>query len=564
MLYREKTIAALFLFFLAYMTPIVDSGVVCAEVGAPQGIVIVSEKDAGKMAVYMLSLIREREKNGFDVSEAKKLDKLSQEAAAGGDYEMSLQLINQAIALLEGMKTVVDRPPSEKLSDASATISVTLPVGVNELFQTKGVPEYTSGKDIVGEPLWNTTKLQSNNGKITIELDSMPVFLEETHEVQTISDYEKSPFGIQDLSSYDSRLADMGIHWVRLSGAGGPVWDAEEPQKGVFSWHRLDSIINSFSGHNMHILGTILCASRWDRGEDLWATKKGGPLDGVRIATKKLPKNLDAYKNYLKTVVKRYPQIKYWQIENEPDGPGWTDTPQNFAKLLKESFLSVKEANPKAKIVLAGVAMPKGFNSFYIPMLQALNAIKDAHTARYFDIFDLHWSAQFGGNYREHTPNGRILDAYVNEIRLNLAKFGYDDTPIWITEMSNYDGKPLPLEYTYSYHSEMQQAKELIKTIVYSLGHGIKKVFWVRIVEWHNFGGVGINNYFDTTGLVNNPKTDGKSYNKLSYYAYKLLVKKLTGCNLDNIESLDLGTGVYAYRFLRGGKGVYVLWYDPS
>ena len=40
------------------------------------------------------------------------------------------------------------------------------------------------------------------------------------------------------------------------------------------------------------------------------------------------------------------------------------------------------------------------------------------------------------------------------------------------------------------------------------------------------------------------------------------MVDKLTGSS--NIIPLNLGEGIYAYKFLKDGKSVYVLWYERN
>jgi hypothetical protein len=111
--------------------------------------------------------------------------------------------------------------------------------------------------------------------------------------------------------------------------------------------------------------------------------------------------------------------------------------------------------------------------------------------------------------------------------------------------------------------SEVDHAAELVKSYVYPLSLGVKKIFWTYgLIDRHNLGGQGVNNYFDTVGLIHNPLNEGKSHKKLAYYSYKLMVDKLTGSS--NIIPLNLGEGIHAYKYLRDGKSVCVLWYERN
>ncbi len=353
---------------------------------------------------------------------------------------------------------------------------------------------------------------------------------------------------------------------MRLSGPSGVVWDADEPEKGRYNWLRIDKSISLFYKHNINMVVTILCFNKWDQG-----TKT---LKDPGIPVTKLPKHLKEYQSFLSRVIERYdgdgiddapgsPVVHYWQIENEPDGIGWKDTSKNFAKLVKISSKTIKEANPNAKVVLAGIATPDGFYRFYVPMLEELAKMKENPNERNFDVVDIHWSLETGGDYR--AVKGHAMKTLVSDIRSKLDSIGYKDVPIWITEMSTYCGKPRGLNPNSFLieKSEADHASELLKSYVYPMGLGIKKILWTfGLVDRHNFGGQGVNNYFDTVSLIHNPRNSGKSHKKLAYYTYKLMVDKLKGSS--NIITLNLGEGVYAYKFLKDGRSVYVLWYERS
>ena len=372
----------------------------------------------------------------------------------------------------------------------------------------------------------------------------------------------QAPFAIQDVPpDYDPHFNGLGVRWVRLSGAAGAVWDADEPTPGTFEWQRLDSIIGGYSRRGMNMLVTVLSFNRWDRGLPPGANAAVPlPVD--------LPHNMDAYKSYLRALVLRYPAVRYWQIENEPDGNGWKDTPERFAILVKESYLTIKQANPEARVVLAGAALPEGFYRFYLPMLAALSGMKDAPDSRYFDVADIHWSGQFGGNYRMHTPTAGRLAEFLPDLAVKLSASGYDNMPVWITEMSNYDGLPAPEPlgngdtYVFLRHSELKHAAEVIKSNIFPPAHGVSKVFWVRLDEWPNYCGPGGNCYWDNTGLINNPQNDGQRHKKLAYYAYKLMVEKLAEADWRSIETVWESDDCFVYKLNRNNGPVWAAWND--
>lgn len=521
-----------------------------------------------KEAQEMQRLLQQKKIEGYNVVEAEKLDRMSKEAAYGGDYKTCLQLIRNAAALL------IQMGPRET---AKSHLWVELPVISKTVIVTKAVPNSVSmrsAKNYAAPFKPVTHRVDSINGKVGIKVDEFPVFIEEKSErpsgLNTPS--ETLPFGIHDLQRYDSHLKDLNAKWVRLSGAAGIVWDADEPEKGRFDWTRTDRIISEFYHHNIHMVVTVLCLNRWDQKRDFWKTVKDGPFKGARVAVAQPPKDMNAFCRFLSAAVERYdgdgvddapgsPIVNHWQIENEPDGAGWGGTPEEFAQLVKASSPVIRKSNPNAEIVLAGIATYQGFRHFYMPMFDALKDITGHEKDKLFDIVDFHWSVESGGNYRFAKNSG--MKQMVDALKKKLSSTGYGDTRVWITEMSSYSGMPVHQGVAMKPVTEAQHAAALLKSYIHCLSLGIKKVFWVSIQEHHNCGNLQANNYWDKTGLIHNPANQGKSHKKLAYYSYKLMVEKLEGSDWNRVETLDLGRRVHAYKFpKKGNRPVYVLWCD--
>lgn len=383
-----------------------------------------------------------------------------------------------------------------------------------------------------------------------------------------------SPFGIHDpgFPTAENDITAIGAKWVRYAGRDGIVWDAVERQEGRLDWRHNDHLYLKTRRMGVRMLVSTISASRAHRA------RHG-----------RTPPNMKAYLDFLRKAVERYdgdgvddapgsPVVEIWQIENEPD-IFWKDSPQDYARLLMGSYKAVKDANPAAKVAIGGVGTPDGFDGrkeFYIRTLEALDAARAAPGDRYFDVFDLHWYP-FAYDYDhmieppEPLPEGRLfrLAGYVDDIRQTLARFGYPDTPIFMTETAQYSGTPsrtrmLPPEAadtSSAYHSESRQAVFLVKLYLYAIAHGIQKVFWVTLTEWHAFGG-DLNGVFDNVGLINNPLNDGQRHRKLSYYAYKKLAATLEGSDWSTVQTVLDKDGTHVYKLMRNGKPVWVCWND--
>lgn len=514
-------------------------------------------------AQQMQLLLQQKKAEGFNVSEAEELDSLSRKAAERGDFKESLRLINEAKFLLEKMEK---KPMKQTM--------VELHVNSSKVLVTNAVPSIASGKDIKDfRSAFISKTIDVKDGKISLELSDIPIFIEEVSEIEQSITYndETSAFGIHEppFRNYDFRLDDLGIRWVRLSGPSGVVWDADEPEKGKYDWSRITDIISLFNKHKINMVVTVLCFNKWDQGGI--EKVKEGPLKDFNVVIKKLPKDIEKYQSFLKKVVEKFdgdgiddapgsPIVKYWQIENELDG-FWRDTPRNYAFLVKTSYRAIKESDPSAKIVLGGIATPEGYNKFYVPMLDELDKMKKSNDERFFDVVDFHWSIETGGNYK--ATKGHTMKKFITNLRNKFDSLGYNDVSIWITEMSSYSGKPSAFPYKpdgfLRKRTETEHAADLIKSYVYPLGLGINKIFWLYgLSTLRNWGGLGINNYTDNVTLSHYSSNQDKLYEKLAYYSLKLIVDKLDG--FSDITNLNIGENIYAYKFSRGKKFVYVLW----
>jgi len=283
---------------------------------------------------------------------------------------------------------------------------------------------------------------------------------------------------------------------------------------------------------------------------------------------------MNAYKSFLNAFVERYdgdgiadapgsPVVRHWQIANEPDyinpygeKSEWNDTPQNYAYFLKESALSIRSADPSAKVMPGGLARGRtGLRQFFEPVFDTLDSYGGGP---YFDVFDIHW---FG-----LSSNNRYFDigVVVDDLKSRLSAHGYGDLPIWVTETATYAGKPegWPLQ------TGVDQARDLAKRLIHFRRLGVEKIFWATLTEFHHFNEI-VNGYFDHTGLINNPRNeDGKSGKKKGYFTYQLLVDKLDGAvvvpDSPFMQMLDSSAFLKGCEFVNFDRNYYALWIDDA
>lgn len=379
-----------------------------------------------------------------------------------------------------------------------------------------------------------------------------------------ILELKNSPFGIHDptvpkrpvppdakLPPGVDRIEDVreaGATWVRYAGASGLVWDLIETGKGVYDWSKTDQLYGESHRNGLHVLSSVFPYNRQD-GKKFY-----------------VPHDMNWYAEFLAKAARRYSGVvDVWQIGNELDTPVfWKDELKNYITLLKVSSKAIRRADPKAKVAIAGVAGPQGF-PLYAELLDMLKE-DGLKGKRYFDIFDLHWATLFGGNYKAQS-DGKRLEDFIRKARAKLNEIGYTDVPIWITEISDYSGSPWSARGSLPQKSETDQAASLLKMNVYALAHGVQKIFWVTLSEWHGSGWSGEakpGGYFDTVGLIKNAKAGGQSYKKLAYYTYKSMTDILGEADPNSVTTLQEGDRFNVFRFTRSGRFIWVIWSDSS
>jgi hypothetical protein len=370
--------------------------------------------------------------------------------------------------------------------------------------------------------------------------------------------FGRLPAGFDDLET----IKGTGVKWLRYAGGEGLVWDSIEKEKGEYDWSRTDYLFSDAYKNGINLVVVITSFNEIDQSDV--------PMHSISIGVSaKAPNNKPAYFKFLETAVERYdgdgindapgsPVVNYWEIENEVNFEiFWNDTPENYANFLKESYKVIKQSNPEAKVLISGMSDPIGSEEqkaydYYFRILKELDRIKEDRGDRYFDIFSIHFY-NFDNNQIARARE-RVL-----VLKNELKKYEYD-VPFWLTETGDYSGSPLPKSAPKK--TEKEQAKNLIKIYVSSLVNRMEKIFWVTLTEWSDYGGK--NSVWDNVGLINNPKNDGESHKKLSYYTYKKMVEVLEGSDWNNIQKVQESGGVYIYKFNKSGKNIWVAWNDNS
>jgi hypothetical protein len=374
---------------------------------------------------------------------------------------------------------------------------------------------------------------------------------------------DDGPFGIIDAYASipnpavtTAFLTDLRASAVRFGAPawGGLDWGSSQSGPGApFDFSEDDPFIGESAAAGFLNLVTLDPIAQWDTESCHTGT--------TQYDFMKLPCDLDAYQDFVAAAVTHYAdQVDHWQVYNEVDGSFWSDTPENYAVLVKATADVIRSLQPGGVILLAGMT-DGDFISRVMAKLQEL----DGTGRPSFDAVDFH-HFEFAREFLQTDIDDldyRAARDHVDEYQSLFAEYGYEGTPIWITETATYSGDPADDgEIPYPPQTEKEQAGDVVKRMIYPLALGVEKVFWVTVLEWYDFNDLGVNGYFDNVGLVRNPRFGQGTYRKLAYYTYKKMTEVLSGADYGSVTTLFDAGNVVIVSFLRGGKPVYAVWWD--
>jgi len=556
---------------IKYLIELPDKAASSAEMKEP-----VTRDSLGEKVEKLRELMQEKNAKGIDVSEADKLGQLSKAAADKGDIFLANKLLDNALKCLDSPpdQKMSKKIPIEKPDTPSVKRMVTLPVSSKSVKITASVTKYEKGEDLTDyKSAFIATTIMAKSGSVILEVGIIPLIVEEkkSKPVGNILP-ENSPFGFHPANTYGmvidrgrlippskmgysyKHALDLGVRWTRPEYYA--LWHIiqksnAELKEDILDWKENDYVFGSVP-KDLGIVGNI-------GGTESRTMKGKAPFSKTfTFQSKELE---EKYVSFVKRLVERYDgdgvddmpglqnPVLYWQVDNEPDisSQDW----EGYAHLMEITYKAVKEACPQCKVAMGGLIQgEKGFDTFFLPVLKKLRG-------KYVDIFDIHLYG-VAGTWRYH---GQLVE----KIKLGLSKNGFKNTDIWVLETGTYSGRP---EIGISGNTEMpeqtekQQAIDLFQRYVVDLSLGIKKIFWAfGIIEGFT---AKSNHEFDRMGIIYQKKSaisgQSKEIKKLAFYTYKMMTEKLEGCNFSKIKSLNLGQGVYAYKFDKQGTSIYVLW----
>lgn len=179
-------------------------------------------------------------------------------------------------------------------------------------------------------------------------------------------------------------VKDAGFGWIKQR------WEwryLEQKKKGEIDWHRSDILVKEANEKGLKIVARV-------DNQPEWATAKEY---GVATAP---PDNPQDYADFVGQLAARYKpgspygQIDAFQIWNEPNlSREWGDRAPSAAEyvaLLKVSYQAIKQANPEAIVITAGLSPTTAPPPLAMPDVDYLKAMYAAGAKDYFDVLGVH------------------------------------------------------------------------------------------------------------------------------------------------------------------------------
>ncbi len=314
----------------------------------------------------------------------------------------------------------------------------------------------------------------------------------------------------QSLSAADlnRRFADMeamGVQWVRFDISWA---DIQSSGSSSYIWAPYDAVVHAARQHNLNILAMMGYAPQWAQ-QTSCAGQFACPPNGT-----------SSFATFAAAAAKHYESlgVSYWEIWNEPNITNFWLTPNAaaYTGLLKAAYTAIKQANPSATVISAGLsdAATDGTN------IAPYDFAQDMYTAGvhgYFDAFGDHPYCYSDPNYCPATTgvgNGWSVMALTSQnIRALMVANGDGGKKIWMTEF----GAPTGGDPT-SQVTEAQQAKMMQEAYALAASYS-----WAGPLFWYSYQDAGTDNTTveDWFGVV---RADGSD--KPAYTTYKQLTGK--------------------------------------
>ena len=305
-------------------------------------------------------------------------------------------------------------------------------------------------------------------------------------DLLAFQEFNKSHFGFMHPERAYFFMKELGVHWARPH-PGPFIWGRIEKTKGSYDWSEADSYMKRSQANDVVIIATIWPYADWDQEKCHAKLPPSSENYFIELGDYRgKPCDMEQYKEFLKKLVERYDgdgkddmpglkyPIKYWEIINEAElSPRDSErlpffnaeTDHDYFDVLKTSYITIKEVDPEAKVLVGGIA-----GEFRDESAEPLGNFMDKGGKNYTDILNIH---------TDFSPE----NLHLKTVREFMENHGID-MPIWITELQFGASEGHHLfepEGFMTNATEEEVAEHLVKIFVQAFAAGATRIFYVGL-----------------------------------------------------------------------------------
>jgi hypothetical protein len=289
---------------------------------------------------------------------------------------------------------------------------------------------------------------------------------------------ESPEYGMQAFLWWRPETADRDLGLIRDAGFGWvktdfPWREIEGAGKGSFDWSRTDRIVEQVESYG---LGLVICLDR----QPYWAA------DGDNAP----PERYSDFGDFVYALASRYRgRIRAYEIWNEPNlAREWGDrtpSPEEYTALLRVAYVHIKDADPEAIVISAGMAPTSRWDVVAVPDDEFIRQMYAAGARPYFDVLGAHGAGYKAPpetdpavvardpslNNNDPTPDEsrRRVHCFrrVEDLRQVMVENGDADKQIALLEFG-WTSDPIHQDYAWFAVTEEQKGEYLVRAYQYA------------------------------------------------------------------------------------------------
>ncbi|MBZ0278874.1 MAG: cellulase family glycosylhydrolase [Anaerolineae bacterium] len=303
-------------------------------------------------------------------------------------------------------------------------------------------------------------------------------------------------YGVHTALWWDKTWAQIHLDWVRLMVFSHVKqifpWEVLEPKRGEWNFSRADELVGEVEQRGLKLVVRLTDAPEWSH-PSMTGVKDTDYLDAP-------PDHLEDFGTYCGTLAARYPgRIAAYEVWNEPNlAREWGGRPPNAANyvdLLRVCSAAIRQADPQAIIISAGLAPTGTYTAEATPDDMYFQAMYDAGFQQYVDAVGLHapgYAAPHIGPDEAQAKGSQRFFSFrrVEDMRKIMVANGDAAHQVailefgWTTDTAGYNPS-----YSWYAVDEATQARYVVEAYQYAAEHwrpwvGLMTVIYIDDPAW--------------------------------------------------------------------------------